>query len=264
MGEHIRGRKLVKVVGDSVVHIEPPVNFGKSFQFNTSSRVGAFTYFYSGLSVKCESIGRYCSIAGGVRIGDHEHPTDWLSTSPFQYNPDRFGFSEVADDHTVLTDEDEEHEFRGNGPTIGNDVWIGSRVTILRGVTIGDGAVVASAAVVTKDVPPYAIVGGVPAKVIRFRFDEETIAQLHDVAWWRFAPNQLSGIPFDDVNIAIKEVRQRIDAGMEPYEPEVIELRKPEPPPPPAPKLPKPPPPPLTRWKKARRRLGKIRRAFTA
>ena len=267
MGEHmsdkISGQKLVKIVNDAVVRVEPPVSFGKSFQFNSSSSVGAFTYFYSGLAVRCASIGRYCSIAGGVRIGDHEHPTDWLSTSPFQYNPDRFGFSDAADDYNVLTEHEDEHSFRKGGPTIGNDVWIGSRVTILRGITIGHGAVVASAAVVTKDVPPYAIVGGVPAKVIRYRFDEDQIAQLLDLEWWRFSPNQLAGISYDDVDVSIKEIRHRIDEGMAPYEPDVIELTKPVPPPPPAQVAPKPPPPPLTRRKKVRRRLGKLRRALT-
>jgi len=264
MAEEIMGEKLVKLVNDAVVRVEPPVRFGKSFQFNTSSSVGAFTYFYSGLAVQCASIGRYCSIAGGVRIGDHEHPTDWLSSSPFQYNPDRFSFSEAANDYDVLTEEEELHNFRKSGPTIGHDVWIGSRVTVLRGVTIGHGAVVASSAVVTKDVPPYAIVGGVPAKVIRYRFDEDQIAQLLDLAWWRFSPNQLANIPYDDVDVSIKEIRQRIEDGMMPYEPEVIELRRPVPPPPAPPKLPKPPPPPLTRRKKLRRKLGRIRRAFAS
>ena len=67
---------------------------------------------------------------------------------------------------------------------IGNDVWIGSRATILEGVNIGDGVVVAAGAVVTKDVPPYAIVGGVPARIIRYRFDEETIQNLLKMKWW--------------------------------------------------------------------------------
>ena len=261
MGDYIEGKKFIKVLDDVVVDIEPPVRFGKNFQFYTSSRVGAFTYFYSGQAVHCDSIGRYCSIAGGVRIGDHEHPTDWLSTSPFQYNPERFEFSDAANLGSALTEENHNHAFRGEAATIGNDVWIGSRVTILRNVTIGDGAVVASAAVVTKDVPPYAIVGGVPAKVIRYRFDEATIRELLDIAWWRFSPNQLAGVPFDDIGVAIKEIRRRIDAGMTPYTPELIEVTKPVPPPPAAPKA--TPPPPTTR-QRVRRRLGKVRRSFTA
>ncbi|MEO7893781.1 MAG: CatB-related O-acetyltransferase [Aeromicrobium sp.] len=255
----------MKIVDDAVVRIEPPVRFGKNFQFNSSSSVGAFTYFYSGQAVKCASIGRYCSVAGGVRIGDHEHPTDWLSTSPFQYNPDRFGFSDAADDYVTLVEgvDEGDHDFRGKGPRIGNDVWIGARVTILVGANVGDGAVIASGAVVTKDVPPFAIVGGVPAKVIRYRFDDDTIAQLLDIAWWRFSPNQLADVSFDSPDIAIKEIQRRIDDGMTPYEPEVLEIRKPLPPEP-EPTPPSPPAPaPLSRRRLVRRRLGKIRRSFT-
>lgn len=244
----------MKVGTGAVVRCEPPVSFRKGFQFNTSSQVGAFTYFYSGIVVAAASVGRYCSIAGGVRVGDHEHPIDWLSTSPFQYNLGRFAFSDTADSYEGLPEDDGEHPFRKAPPRIGNDVWVGSRVTILRGTTVGDGAIVASSAVVTKDVPPYAIVGGVPARVIRYRFDEETIARLLEVRWWRFTPNQLSGIVFDDIHAALDEVERRIAAGMTPYEPEVVDLPLPPPPPkPPAP--PKAPPAPPTGWAMVRRKL---------
>lgn len=256
MNGSLEGVKKLKIVEDAIVTVEPPVSFRGSFQFNTSSRVGAFTYFYSGLVVQCASIGRYCSIAGGVRIGDYEHPTDWLSTSPFQYNPERFGFADVANAYEALPETEEQHEFRGDGPWIGNDVWIGARATVLRGVTIGDGAIVAASAVVTKDVPPYAIVGGVPARVIRHRFPEATIERLRETQWWRFTPNQLGGIAFDDVESALDEIDKRIANGLEPYETELVELTRPLPPPP------KPLPPPLTRKQRMRRRLGRIRRAF--
>lgn len=257
MDKPVEGTKKLKIVEGAVIRVEPPVSFRGSLQFNTSSRVGAFTYFYSGLVVQCASIGRYCSIAGGVRIGDNEHPTNWLSTSPFQYNPDRFAFADVANDYTVVPEDDQKHEFRGNGPWIGNDVWIGARAAVLRGVTIGDGAVVAASAVVTRDVPPYAIVGGVPARVIRYRFPEPVIQRLLDAAWWRFTPNQLDGIAFDDINAALDELEKRIANGLRPYETEMVELTKP------APRPPKAAPAPLTRRQRARRRVGRIRRAMS-
>ncbi|MGN1275552.1 MAG: CatB-related O-acetyltransferase, partial [Floccifex sp.] len=83
-----------------------------------------------------------------------------------------------------------EKEFRKQSRTvIGNDVWIGNNVTILAGVSVGDGAVLAAGAVVTKDVPPYAIVGGVPAKILRFRFDDGTIKELQKLEWWNKNPD---------------------------------------------------------------------------
>lgn len=252
-----RGHDKVKLPAGVEITIEPPVQFNGIFQFNEPTRIGAFTYFYNGLSVRCASIGRYCSIATEVRIGDYEHPTDWLSTSAFQYNSARFDFHDSANDYDKVPD-GERTTFRGGGPVIGNDVWIGARAIITRDVTIGDGAVVAASAVVTRDVAPYAVVGGVPARFIRQRFDDDTIKKLLDLEWWRFTPNQLDGVPFDDVDAAIEEIERRIEAGMVPYEPETDRL--PLPPPPQPPPTPEPPPPtnlqrvrravrPRTRWR---------------
>ncbi|MGA8851629.1 MAG: CatB-related O-acetyltransferase [Aeromicrobium sp.] len=250
----VAGHARVHVLAGHTVEVEPPVAFLGRFGFNSSTRVGAFTYLYSGLAVWVGSIGRYCSIAGKIRIGDHEHPTDWLSSSAFQYNEERFSFHPAGLSTRIP---EEACDFRGEPPVIGNDVWIGSGVTILRGVTIGDGAVVASSAVVTKDVAPYAIVGGVPARLISHRFDAQTIAELLDLQWWRFSPAQLNGVPFNDIHAAIAEVRQRISAGMQPYAPDWVTLPFPPPAPPPAPEppTPPPPPPPPTRAQRVRRAL---------
>lgn len=260
MHEAIKGRNFLKVLTDSVVLVEPPALFRQDLKFYSSSAVGAFTCFFDGQVFGCASIGRYCSFAGGVRIGNYEHPTGWLSTNAFQYNAERFAFSDTADAVSVPAEDRAGHAFRGTPPTIGNDVWVGSNVTILRDVVIGDGAVIAASAVVTKDVPPYAMVAGVPAKVIRYRFDDETIRELLELAWWRFSPNQLSGVPFDDIGSAIAEVRRRIDEGMEPYEPEAIEVTKPPPRPKAPPKPRQPQPEPATR-QRLRRRLGTARRS---
>jgi acetyltransferase-like isoleucine patch superfamily enzyme len=220
----ITGRHFLNLEPNVVLRAEPPVIFRQAITFKSSVSIGAFTYLNKAAALRCGSIGRYCSIAGGIRAGEMEHPLDWLSTSPFQYNLKHFAFSPHARDYVGLPSRKHRAQFRGKEPVIGNDVWIGSDVTILRGVTIGDGAVIAASAVVAKDVPPYAIVGGVAAHVIRYRFDPATIERLQRVQWWRFSPQQLSGVPFNDIDRALDEIERRIDAGMQPYEPEVIEV----------------------------------------
>jgi acetyltransferase-like isoleucine patch superfamily enzyme len=121
------------------------------------------------------SIGRYCSIADHVEImlgGNHN--LDFVTSYPFGAIPDVW--PEACGTHGFHTT---------NGDvTIGNDVWLGSQCLILSGITIGDGAAVAARAVVTKDVPPYAIVGGNPARIIRRRFDDATIERLLESRWW--------------------------------------------------------------------------------
>lgn len=123
-------------------------------------------------------IGKYCSIAAEVRfiMNGGNHPTNWLTTYPFPI----FGHGwEKAMPAT----------WPNRGDTVvGNDVWIGYGVTIMPGIRIGDGAIIATATVVTKDVPPYAIVGGNPGTIIRNRFDETTIARLLAIRWWDWDP----------------------------------------------------------------------------
>ncbi len=102
--------------------------------------------------------------------------------------------------------------------TIGNDVWTGHNVNVMAGVNVGDGAVIAAGSVVTKDVPPYAIVGGVPATVIRYRFGERTIERLLRLKWWELELSQLSGLPFRDVDRCldlIEEIKSKTPATAE-------------------------------------------------
>lgn len=122
-------------------------------------------------------IGKFCSIACGAKFlfNSANHKMSSLSTYPFPLFFEEWG----------LEKEDVSQAWDNKGDIlIGNDVWIGYEAVILSGVTIGDGAVIGARAVVTKDVPPYAIVGGVPAKPIRKRFDKETIALLLQLKWW--------------------------------------------------------------------------------
>ena len=121
--------------------------------------------------------GKFCSIACGAKFlfNSANHTLSSLSTYPFPIFFDEWGLEKS--DVAAAWD-------RKGDIVIGNDVWIGYEAVILAGVTIGDGAVIGARAVVTKDVPPYAIVGGVPARVIRSRFTEETVKALLRLKWW--------------------------------------------------------------------------------
>ena len=164
-----------KCVINSDIHKTAKTNSGSTI---VNSAIGRYSYTcYDDVIVNCE-IGQFCSISDDVIIGGAEHPIDWVSTSPVFQNVKRSGpkirFAK--------------HDFEGVPITIiGNDVWIGVRVIVKAGVKIGDGAIVAAGAVVSKDVPPYAVVGGVPAKVIKYRFEENVIKQLLESKWWEFS-----------------------------------------------------------------------------
>lgn len=144
-------------------------------------KMGRYTYVGARTSISDAQIGQFCSIGGKVSIGGGMHPMNMVSTSPvflegrnflgkhyaaFQYEPSK----------TVI---------------IGNDVWIGENAYIKAGIKIGTGAIIGAHAVVTKDVEPYAIVAGVPAKEIRKRFDDDTIQRLLELEWWNWPESKL-------------------------------------------------------------------------
>lgn len=119
-------------------------------------------------------IGKFCSLASNIYIlAGGEHRSDWVSTYPFNCLIEDFSFIKG-------------HPATKGDIIIGNDVWIGDSTKILSGVTIGDGAIIGTGSVVAKDIPPYAIAAGNPARIIRYRFDDETIKELLDIKWWDF------------------------------------------------------------------------------
>jgi len=162
---------------------------------NTSIReasVGDYTYFAGDCQVIYATIGKFCSIASHVRINPGNHPMHRVTQHHMTYRRKMFGFGE--EDDTDFFQWRRDHRV-----SIGNDVWIGHAAIVMPGVTIGDGAVIGSQAVVTKDVPPYTIVGGVPAKVIRARFPQPIADQLQRIAWWDWTRTELEE-RFDDLN----------------------------------------------------------------
>lgn len=135
--------------------------------------IGDYTYVNEDSSIDSGTIGKFCSIAARVSIGPFEHPTRWFSTHPATYGEPGWGLlREPKAASTKLP------------PMIGSDVWIGRSAFVLRGVSVGHGAIIGAGAVVTRDVPPYAIVVGVPAKVVAFRFAPEIIERLLRLRWW--------------------------------------------------------------------------------
>jgi acetyltransferase-like isoleucine patch superfamily enzyme len=156
--------------------------------------IGAHTYIRSGTHLSLvSSIGRFCSIASNVFIGQEKytHPSDWVSSHPFQYT------------RSPLT-----YDARTDMAVIGHDVWIGHSAMIMEGVTVGTGAIIATRAVVTQDVPPYAIVAGFPAKVVRFRHSPEIIERLLASRWWERPVAELKALPMDHPELFL----QRLDA----------------------------------------------------
>lgn len=137
--------------------------------------LGDYTYIGGNCKIQYATLGKFCSVGPEVRIGLGIHPLNLKSTYPGFYTNSKYYRVEKLYDFNG-----EEYE----QVKIGNDVWIGARATILDGVTIGDGAVIATGAVVTKDIPPYAVAGGVPAKVIKYRFDNNQIEELLKEKWW--------------------------------------------------------------------------------
>ena len=148
----------------------------------SNATMGDYSYIGRYSRLIHADVGKFCSIGGQSAIGMGTHTLDKLSTSPL------FTEEHNATTHTWVKTSTVEPFKR---TTIGNDVWIGQRVMIIGGVTVGDGAVIGAGAVVTKDVPPYAVVVGVPAKVIRYRFLQEQIATLLAHPWWNMPDKQL-------------------------------------------------------------------------
>ena len=168
--------------------LEDNVLLDKSVVLMSHVKIGRGTYLRRDVFVDdYTEIGRYCSIANDVIIAASEHPITNFSTHPISYDVENYPGKETK---TI----------------IGNDVWLGTRAIIKKGIKIGDGAVVASGAVVTKDVPPYAIVAGIPSKIIKYRFNEDIIEKLLKIEWWNFPPEKLQNLK----NLPIEEAVERL------------------------------------------------------
>jgi acetyltransferase-like isoleucine patch superfamily enzyme len=176
----LRQRFGLVAIGDDLDYSIAGTTFGEKCRLGGpvyifDSVVGDYTYVELGCRISCADIGKFCAIAPYSLVGLAAHPTDTVSMHPafYRHHP-AVGYD--------LVPADRRQEFTRT--RIGNDVWIGAGVAVKDGVTVGDGAVIGAGAVVASDVPPYAIYGGVPARLIRYRFDEQTIERLLRARWW--------------------------------------------------------------------------------
>ena len=163
--------------------------FGRYTEVGARTRVaesvfGDYSYVVQDSEIIYTTVGKFCSIAAHTRINPGNHPMERISQAHFTYRASDY-FDGEADDPAIF------ERRRGLAVTIGHDVWIGHGAVVLAGRSIGTGAVVAAGAVVTKDVAPYTIVGGTPARVIKRRFSEAVEAALMDLAWWDWSHERL-------------------------------------------------------------------------
>lgn len=206
----------------NTVEIEPFSIFVRGTHLHT---MGAFSYSRSNLPVDT-IVGRYSSIAPGVTRMGPNHPLDRFSTSQITYETKNISLNTYKEKWRNQF-ETVPNQLRRQPIVIGNDVWVGENVTFSsKGITVHDGAVIAANATVTKDVPPYAIVAGCPAKIINFRFSPEWIQRLLHLNWWQYDFGQFSTIrgdePIEDFLIKLEELikTQRV----KPFTPEITTI----------------------------------------
>lgn len=207
--------------------IEAPARFCSGVKIDAGS-IGAFSFFNQNCSLRyVQSIGRFCLFAPEILAGGAVHPVTSVSTHLlFQnmdnsWNQDFHTFPEDSGYLKNLVRYQKEHEFlKKTRISIGNDVWVGSRAILMRGIHIGDGAVIGAGAVVTRDVEPYTIVGGVPARPIRKRFSDKVIEKLEEIRWWDYGPDILKGLDLNHPEEAVKYLEERAARGFPLYTPD--------------------------------------------
>jgi acetyltransferase-like isoleucine patch superfamily enzyme len=185
-----------------------PVYMNRYSQVGPDAAVGKYFGMNEHCFVARATVGAFVAIGARSSINPFNHPIDWLSTNEFQYHPRSFDWVAEYNDFERLARTPDMFQH----VTIGSDVWTGHHVNVMPGVNVGHGAVIGAGAVVTRDVPPYAVVAGVPAEIKRLRFSEPVIERLLRLKWWELELSDLTGLPFRDVERCldrIEEIRER-------------------------------------------------------
>lgn len=205
---HLKKRGGVYKEGDSIfIYPNAVIEASATLPKGCLYKMGAFSY-HSGTCNANLSVGRYTSIAVRFKPFGSAHPVSWLTTNPISYANHHQSLNKDAGLSNPPKAKYFKEKFGDVTTFVGNDVWIGEDVLFKPGIRIGDGAVVASRSILTKDVPPYAIVGGSPAKVIKMRFEADIVERLKKLQWWNI---DLNGADFDwsDVRGAIEYLEER-------------------------------------------------------
>jgi acetyltransferase-like isoleucine patch superfamily enzyme len=194
--------------------IEAPTSIISTVAPGAFIDVGAFCNL-SGGTINNVRFGRYCSVASGVVIGPHEHPTDWLTTSRIAYYPEVNGWDELVAGPSLGKVHALHRPFPESCPVtdIGPDVWIGQGAFVKAGVAIGAGAIIGGRATVLRDVPAYAIVVGTPGRVLRLRFPDATVERLLALRWWQYSLYDLFDAPMDSIDAALDKIEELVAGG---------------------------------------------------
>jgi virginiamycin A acetyltransferase len=177
------------------------LGLGSCFNRSNVGKYVAMSYF--SYLADCD-VGNFCTIAARVSIGAFSHPTNFLTVHEVGYRNSIASYGETAYD----SDSDIFAKMRSIRTEIGNDVWIGDNAVIIKGKKIGNGSIIGAGSVVTRDVEPFSIVAGNPAKLIKKRFSPEIISQIEDSQWWNLSISDLKGVPFDNISEALELIKK--------------------------------------------------------